>query len=200
MAAIVDGKVYNEKTTLTGKVEIPAARIRIVNNEPPKFEFEKYGETYRTKEMDFANIGTNEYSALVTLHIPYGEIEIQVNSELAEQKVDNLAVNLEVSLDEEETQTYRLPATITVLPGTHQLTTTIFDIPLYSKQLKIARSEKVPIRLLLPSDVLWRACLLTLQDNPNDIEVLQSVEKVAKALGREDLAETFRKRGERLGE
>ncbi|MBC8232478.1 caspase family protein [bacterium] len=200
MAAIVDGKVYNKKTTLTGKVEIPAARIRIINNEPPKFEFEKYGETYQTKEMDFVNIGTNEYSALVTLHIPYGEIEIQVNSEVAEQKVDNLAVNLEVSLDEEETQTYRLPATITVLPGTHQLTTTIVDIPLYSKQLKIARSEKVPIRLLLPSYVLWRACLLTLQDNPNDIEVLQSAEKVAKALGREDLAETFRKRRERLGE
>ena len=119
---------------------------------------------------------------------------------MAEQKVDNLAANLEVSLDEEKTQTYRLPATIKVLPGTHQLTTTIFDTPLYSKQLKIARSEKVPIRLLLPSDVLWRACLLTLQDNPNDIEVLQSAEKVAKALGREDLAETFRKRRERLGE
>jgi len=198
MAVLVDGKAYDKKTTSTGKVEMPA-RIRIVDDKPPKFEFEKYGEKYTAQETSFARSSTNEYSALVTLHIPYGEIHIQVNAEVAEQKVDNLAVNLEVLLDE-ETQTYRLPATISVLPGTHQLTIKIVDMPLYSKQLKIAKNEKISISLPLQSYVLWRACLLTLQDEPNDIKVLQSAEKMAQAFRREDLVETFRKRREQLGE
>lgn len=194
MTVKVNDKAYGE-TLPTGKIEI-RARIPIADSTPPKLEFAKYSETYEPEKTEFAGIGTNAYTALVTLQIPYGKIEIAAETEVAGQKI-SLYVNSEVSLDE-ETQTHRLPANIQVFPGTHQMRILIGGIPLYSEQLKIGKNETIPIPLTLSLSDAWRACLLMLREAPGDAQVLQSAEKIAKALGREDLAQTFRQRRERL--
>ena len=193
MTAIVNGKLYGE-TESTGKIDIHA-RIAIVGNTPPRFEFAKYGETYEPQKTEFASIGTNAYTALVTLKIPYGKIAITVDVEMAEQKID-LFLNAEVSLDG-NTKTLRLPQTIQVFPGTHQLSIKILDIKTRSEQPKIAKNDTIPVNLTLPSSA-WRACLQTLRERPNDTDVLQSAERMARALGRKDLAQTFRQRREQL--
>ncbi len=189
MTVLVDGKAYS-KTESTGKTEI-SARIAIVDNTPPEFEFEKYGETYKPQKTGFASTGTNTYTALVTLQISYGKIEIV--AEVEEQKI-SLPVNAEVSLDGGETQTRRLP--MQVFPGTHKLSVLIGGISLYNELPKIAKNGTITIPLTLSN--AWRACLLTLQKAPNDAQVLKSAQEIAKALGREDLAQTFRQRRERL--
>ena len=194
MTVKMNGKSYGE-TSSTGKSEI-RARIAIVDNTPPKLEFEKYGETYKPQKTEFASIGTNAYTALVTLWIPYGKIEISADTKVADQKI-SLHVNAEVSLDK-KTQSHRLPATIRAFPGTHQLRILIGGIPLYSEQLKIAANETTPIPLPLSLSDAWRACLLTLREAPNDAQVLQPAEEIAKALRRENLVQTFRQRRERL--
>ena len=191
MTVMVNGKAYGEKTALTGKSDI-SFRIAIDENTPPKLEFERYGKIYEPQETDFRNIGTNKYTAFVNLQISYGKIELTADTKVAEQKI-NLFVNAEVSLDE-ETKTHRLPATMQVFPGTHQLRILIDDVPLYGEQLTIAENETKPIPLTLPLSDAWRACLTTLRDAPNDAQVLQSAEEIARALGRYDLAQTFRKR------
>ena len=195
MTVMVNGKAYGEKTALTGKSDI-SFRIAIDENTPPKLEFERYGKIYEPQETDFRNIGTNKYTAFVNLQISYGKIELTADTKVAEQKI-NLFVNAEVSLDE-ETKTHRLPATMQVFPGTHQLRILIGGVPLYSEQLKIAENETTPIPLPLSLSDAWRACLLTLREAPNDAQVLQPAEEIAKALRRENLVQTFRQRRERL--
>jgi len=193
MMVMVNGKAYGE-TTSTGKSKIHG-RIAIVENAPPKLEFNKYGETYKPQKTNFESTGTNAYTALVTLQIPYGKIEIAANTKVmkvTEQEI-SLYVDAEVELDE-ETQIHRLPATIPVFPGTHQLRILMGGTILYRGLLKIARNETKPIHLTLPVHEAWRACLLTLQKMPNDVQVLQSAEEIANALKREDLASTLHQR------
>jgi len=194
MVVMVNGKNYG-KTKSTGTIDI-RGRITIVNNEPPNFEFEKYGRTYKPQKTEFEGVGTNSYTVLVTLQIPYGKIEMVAETEVEGQNV-NLYVNAEVSLDK-ETQIQRLPATIPVFPGTHQLRILIGGIPLYSKPLKIGKNETVPVNLMLTLSDAWRVCLLTLKEVSNEVQILESAERIAKALDREYLAQTFYQRRERL--
>ena len=201
MTVKVNDKTYG-KTDSTGKIDI-RARIVIVDNEPPNFEFEKYGEPYKPQKTEFAISGTNAYTALVTLQIPYGNIELTADTEVEDKEMEkrkiNLYVNVEVLLDDGEIQALRLPVIIPVLPGIHQLRILISGVLLRNEQLlKIPKNETIPINLTFPLFNAWHACVLTLSERPNDVGVLQSALEVAETMGQNDLAETFRKRKERL--
>jgi hypothetical protein len=203
MAVLVNGQAYGETDSM-GKREI-SERMFFDENAPPRLEFQKNGETYRPEETpQFARTGTHQYAGFITLRIPYGYIEIAAQTEIlvpsnagGEGQAIPLNVNAEILLND-KLEIRRLPTTIRVFPGVHQLRILIGDAPQYSGQIKVYPSETVSKLLNLSVQEAWRVCMLALNEPPSDARLLESAEKIARALGRDDLVQIFSQRKERL--
>jgi len=182
----LDFKINNEsqgKTDSDGKIKIKY-RIDLEDLKifKSQLEFEKHNIPYRP-----VNLEHRKGEIYATLHIEYGNVMMQIYTEIDGKRID-LNFDPKIYIDSEA-------KAIQILPGNHELEVVVENDTVVKQSIDISPGEN-KLNVEIDQYSAWKLCLNLSQKTPKK-EIIETAKKVAEALGRSDMATIFQKRMER---